>query len=84
MEKEAKDIKNKLSKVDFVKDMLDIELFLVFAVVTLLLSIIFALFEQIDYNIVAYFLFSVGLSLSFTIVIEWRIISKYHKKLKMQ
>jgi hypothetical protein len=76
VEKITYEANKKITELEEMKKIIDIESYLVMSVFCLLISIILALFNVLSYQQTAYAFFSAGFCFSGTIVILWRSLPK--------
>jgi len=79
MQKEITKINKEINKIDALKTWIDVQYMLLFVVICLFLAIISNISNYDLINFFGYVLFSLGISYSVVIVIEWRLFQKIFK-----
>jgi len=77
-------IQKELKKRKNLTTLIDIGYILILAVTSFFLTIVLSLFQHSILNLVAYLFFSIGISFSIGIVLEWRILNNVSQKFKLE
>ena len=81
--KEMDTIKKELKRIDTITDWLDLEYTLLFTVILLIMAIVLSIVNVSEFYILSYTFFAMGVSLTTSIVLMWRLLGRMARKHKL-